>query len=88
MVLILQILFERSKNEKFGSDFEDKINKVKKKIPNVSDLVKIYPLTASENKILDVSRLATKSALTAVENKLPDVSSLVKNQILILRLLK
>ena len=30
----------RTKYEKDGSDFEDKINKVEKKVPDVSDLVK------------------------------------------------
>ena len=64
--------------EKDGSDFEDKINKIDKIIPDVSDLVKKTTLTAVENKIPDVSGLATKSALTAVENKIPDGSDLVK----------
>ena len=68
----------RTKFEKDRSDFEDKIDKIKKKIPDVSDLVKKSALTAVENKIPDISDLATKSALTAVENKIPDVSTLVK----------
>ena len=68
----------RTKYEKDGSDFEDKIGKIDKKIPDVSDLVKKSALTAVENKIPDISGLATKSALTAVENKIPDVSTLVK----------
>ena len=46
--------------EKDGSDFEDKINKIDKIIPDVSDLVKKTTLTAVENKIPDVSGLATK----------------------------
>ena len=79
----------RTKYEKDGSDFEDKINKIEKKIPDVSDLVKKSALTAIENKIPDISGLATTSALTAVENKIPNVTSLVKKkQILIVRLLK
>ena len=65
----------RTKYEKDGSNFEDKINKVEKKIPNVSDLVKKSALTAVENKIPDISGLATTSALTAVENKIPNVTS-------------
>ena len=73
----------KTKYEKDGSDFEDKINKIDKKIPDVSDLVKKSALAAVENKIPDVNGLATKSALTAVENKIPDVSSLVKKQIMI-----
>ena len=53
----------KTKYEKDGSDFEDKINKVDKKIPDGSDLVKKYALTAVENKIYDVSGLATSSAM-------------------------
>ena len=45
----------RTKYEKDGPDFEDKINKVEKKIPDVSDLVKKSALTADENKIPDIS---------------------------------
>ena len=67
---------------------DDKIDKVEKKIPDVSDLVKKSALTAVENKIPDITSLATKIALTAVENKIPNVTSFVKKQILILRLLK
>ena len=68
----------RTKYEKDGSDFEDKINNIEKKIPDVSDLVNKSALTAVQNKIPDISGLATKSALTAVENKIPDVNTLVK----------
>ena len=71
----------KTKYEKDGSNFEDKINKVDKKIPDVSDLVKKSALTAVETKIPDVSGLATKSALTAVENKIPDVNNLVNTKI-------
>ena len=70
----------RTKYEKDGSDFEDKIDKIDKKIPDVSDLVKKSALTAVENKNPDISDLATKSALTAVENKIPNVASLVKKK--------
>ena len=68
----------RTKYEKDGSDFEDKIDKIEKKIPDIIDLVKKSALTAVENKIPDINGLATKSALTAVENKIPNVSALVK----------
>ena len=68
----------RTKYEKDGSDFEDKIDKIEKNIPDVGDLFKKSALTAVENKIPDVSGFATTSALTAVENKIPDVSTLVK----------
>ena len=69
-----------TKYEKDGSDFEDKINKIEKKIPEISNLVKKSTLTAVENKIPDISGLATTSALTAIENEIPDVSTLVKNK--------
>ena len=74
----------KTKYEKDGSDFENKINKVEKKIPDVSDLVKKTDFNAKvtkvEGKIPSISRLATSSALTAVENKIADASSLVKNR--------
>ena len=74
--------FSRTKYEKGGSDFENKIDKIDKKIPDVTNLVKKTDfntkVTEIESKIPDVSSLATKSALTVVENKIPDVSSLVK----------
>ena len=85
MVLILQVLFLKTKYEKDGSDFEDKINKVKQKIPDVSDLVKKTDFNAKitevEGKIPSITGLATSSALTVVEYKIPDVSSLVKKKI-------
>ena len=71
-----------TKYEKDGSDFEDKINKVDKKIPEVSDLVKKTDFNAKiaevEGKIPSTTGLTTSSALTAVENTIPDVSSFVK----------
>ena len=73
---------KKNKYEKDGSDFEDKINKVDKKIPDVRSLVKKTDFNAKiskvEGKIPSSSALATSFALTAVENKIPDVSSLVK----------
>ena len=65
----------RIKYEKDGSDFEDKINNIEKKIPDISDLVKKYALTAVKNKISDISGLATTSTLTTIENKIPKVTS-------------
>ena len=76
----------RTKYEKDGSGFEDKISKVGKKIPNVSDLVKKKTdfkakITEVENKILDVSSLITKTnfntKITEIECRIPDVSSLI-----------
>ena len=73
---------KKTKYEKDGSNFEVKINKVDKKIPDVSDLVKKTDFNANvterEGKIPSISGLATNSALTAIENKIPNVSSLVK----------
>ena len=68
--------------EKDGSNFEDKIDKIDKKIPDVTNLVKRADfntkVTEIEGKIPDVSSLVTKSALTVVRNKILDVRSLVK----------
>ena len=76
----------KTKYEKDGSDFEDKISKIDKKIPGVSGFVKKTDFSAKvaeiKGKIPSISGLATNSALTAVENKMPDVSSLVKKQII------
>ena len=72
----------KTKYEKDGSHFEDKINKVDKKIPNVSDLVTKSgfnaKITEVEGKIPNITGLAASSALTVVENKIPDVNNLVK----------
>ena len=82
----------RTKYEKDGTDFGNKIDKIDKKIPDATNLVKKTDfnttVTEIEGKIPNVSSLATKSVLTVVENKIPDVSSLVKKQILIPKLLK
>ena len=68
--------------KKDGSDFEDKINKLDKKIPVVSNFVKKTDfnskITEVEGKIPGITGLTTSYALTAVENKIPDVSNLVK----------
>ena len=74
---------KKNKFEKDGSDFEDKINKIDKKIPYISILVKKKTdfktkVTEIEGKIPSITGLATNSELTAVENKISDVSSLIK----------
>ena len=73
---------KKNKYENDGSDFEDKISKIDKKIPDVTNLVKKTDfntkVTEIEGQIPDVSSLVTKSALTVVENKIPDGSSFVK----------
>ena len=69
-----------TKYEKDVSDFENKIDKIDKKIPDVTNLVKKADfnskVTETEGKIPDISSLVTKSALTVLENKMPDVSGL------------
>ena len=73
---------KKNKYEKDGSDFEDKISKIDKKIPDLSSLVKKTnfnsKITGVEGKIPIITGLATGSELTAVENKIPNISSLVK----------
>ena len=73
---------KKTKYEKDGSDFDNKINKIDKKIPDVISLVKKTDfntkVTEIEDKIPSIIVLATNSELTAVENKIPDGSSLVK----------
>ena len=75
---------KKNKYKKDGPDFADKINKVDKKLPDVSGLVKKTnfnaKITEVEGKIPNTTGLATSSALTAVENKIHDVSSLVKKK--------
>ena len=82
MVLILQILLKKTKYRKDGSDFKDKINKIDRKIPDISSLAKKTDfntnVTEREGKIPSITGLDTNSELTAVENKIPDVNSLVK----------
>ena len=73
----------RTKYEKDGSDFEDKINKMEKKEPDISSLVKKKTdfktkVTEIECKIPIITGLATNSELSAVENKIPNITSLVK----------
>ena len=60
----------KTKYEKNGSDFEDKISKIDKKILDVSDLVKKKKdfnakVTEIEGKIPIITGLATNSAVTA-----------------------
>ena len=55
----------------------DRQNRIRKKLPNVRNLVKKAKLTELENNIPDIINSATKTALTAVENKIPSVNSLV-----------
>ena len=63
-------MLKKNKYEKDGSDFEDKINEVDKKIPDVSSLVKKTDFNAKvteiEGKIPSISGLAKSYALTAI----------------------
>ena len=81
---------KKNKYEKNGSDFEDKISKIAKKISDISGLVKKTDfdtkVTEIEGKIPSITGLPTNSELTAVENKIPSVNSLVKKPITIQRL--
>ena len=58
-------------------NLDNRIDEVKKKIPDISGLASKTELTDVENKISDVRGLATASALTAVENKISDITSLI-----------
>ena len=69
------------------NSLDDKIDKVEKKIPNISGLATISSVTILvknlddridevKKKIPDISGLASKTELTAVENKIPGVSGL------------
>ena len=49
--MILQDLLKKNKYEKDGSDFEDKVNKLAKKIPDISGLFK---QTDFDSKISEV----------------------------------
>ena len=72
----------KTRYEKDGSDFEEKISKVDKKYLMLVIWLKKTNFNAKmievEGKIPSINVLATNSALTAVENKILDVSSLVK----------
>ena len=55
----------RTKYEKDGSDFEDKIDKIDKKIPDDTNSIK---------------KTNFNTKVTEIEGKIPDVSNLVKNK--------
>ena len=80
---------KKTKYEKDGSDFENKISKIVKKIPDVRGLVKKTDFNAKvteiESKIPSISGLATNSPLTPVENKIPDVCSLTQKYLILKR---
>ena len=70
---------------KFTTDtnaLDDKIDKIEKKIPDISRLATKLSVTQEDytdkvkKKILDISGLASKTELIAVENKISDVSDL------------
>ena len=55
---------KKTKYEKDGSSFEDKMNEIDKKIPDITSLVK---KTDFNTKITEIEVLATNSELTAVD---------------------
>ena len=81
---------------KFTTDtnaLDDKIDKVEKKIPDISGLATKSSVTRLiteqedytdkvKKKIPDISGLASKTELTAVENKIPDISGFATNSAL------
>ena len=75
---------KKTKYEKDGADFQNKISKLDKKILDVSDLVKKTDFSAKisevEGKIPDVSGFLLtsifNSKITEVENKIPDIKNL------------
>ena len=82
--MILEILFKKNKYENDGSDFEDKINKIDKKIPDINSLVTKTDfntkVTGIECKITNVSAFLLTSVfnskITEVENKIPGIKNL------------
>ena len=75
---------KETKYEKNGSDFEDKISKIDKKVPDISSLVKKTDFNSKisevENEIPNVSGFLLisvfKSKISEVENKIPDIKNL------------
>ena len=67
----------RTKYEKDGSDFEDKLTKIESKIPDVSDLAKkssitsLLPTSTFSSKITEI-----ENKITIVDNKIPSISGL------------
>ena len=66
----------------FNTTLNVKINKVKDKIPSITNIATNSADTAKVNEVKSeipsTTNLATTTALTAVENKIPNVSNLVK----------
>ena len=67
----------RTKYEKDGSDFEDKITKIHKKIPDVSNLAttsnitSLLPTSTFNSKITEI-----ENKIKTVDNKIPSISNL------------
>ena len=71
------------KNDVVKKDvYNAKINNIKDKIPDITNLATNAPLNAKINEVKgeipNITNLATVSALTGVENEIPSVSNLVK----------
>ena len=69
---------KKSKYEKVGSDFEDKINKIDTKYRILVVWLKKVNFNTKVTEIEYKTPGVTDSELTAVKNEIPDVSSLVK----------
>ena len=81
------------KNDVVKKDvYNAKINNIKDKIPDITNLATNAPLNAKINEVKgeipNITNLATTSALTAVENKIPSVINLVKKLTITQKLLK
>ena len=87
MLLILLVLLQGLNLRLILIPLHDKIDKVEKKIPDISGLATKSSATRLiteqedytdkvKKKIIDISGLTSKPELTDVENKIPDVSGL------------
>ena len=67
----------RTKYEKDGSDFEDKIDKIDKKIPDITNLAtnssitSLLPTSTFNSKITEI-----ENKIISVDNKIPSISNL------------
>ena len=67
----------RTKYQKDGSEFEDKLTELENKIPDISDLAKkssvtsLLPTSTSNSKITEI-----ENKITSVDNKIPNISGL------------
>ena len=66
----------RTKYEKDGSDFEDRLTKIENKIPDMSDLAKklsitsLLPTSTFNSKITEI-----ENKITSIDNKIPSITN-------------